>query len=51
MPPIHEVVEESDTELEKRKAVMAIMKDTSIPWKEKNKRIIEAQQKFYVAAG
>lgn len=31
-PPMHEVPEESDAELAKRKAIMSIMKDASIPW-------------------
>ena len=46
-PPMHEVPEESDAEIQKRKAIMEIMKDNSIPWNEKNQRIIEAQKKFY----
>ena len=49
-PPMHEVPEESDAEIQKRKAIMEIMKDNSIPWNEKNQRIIEAQKKFYVAS-
>ena len=47
-PPCHEVPEESDIELAKRKAIQEIMKDTTIPWNEKNQRIIEAQKQFYV---
>jgi len=47
-PPMHEVPEESDAELAKRAAIMAIMRNTSIPPQEKNKRITELQQKYYV---
>jgi len=47
-PPMHEVPEESDTELAKRKAIMVIMKDSSIPWQEKNQRILELQQHYFV---
>merc|ERR1719203_1405419 len=47
-PPMHEVPEESDAELAKREAIKAIMRDTSIPWPEKNQRIIELQQQYYV---
>ena len=43
-PPCHEIPEETDAELAKRAAVMAIMKDTTIPWNEKNKRILETQK-------
>jgi len=50
-PPCHEIPEETDAELAKRAAVMAIMKDTSIPWQEKNKRILEAQKQYYVDGG
>merc|ERR1712007_29570 len=42
---------ETDADLAKRAAVMAIMKDTSIPWQEKNKRILEAQKQYYVDGG
>lgn len=46
-PPMHEVPEESDAELAKRRAIMAVMRDASIPWPEKNKRILALQQEFY----
>ena len=46
---MHEVPEETDAEMQKRKAILEIMKDNSIPWNEKNQRIIEVQKKFYVA--
>jgi hypothetical protein len=47
-PPMHEVPEESEAELRKRKAIMAMMSDNSIPWNEKNKRILQRQQQYYV---
>lgn len=47
-PPMHEVPEESDKELAKRKAIQSIMRDTSTPWAEKNQRILELQQQYFV---
>lgn len=47
-PPMHEVPEESESEVAKRKAIMAVMRDNSIPWQEKNQRILQLQQQFYV---
>jgi len=47
-PPMHEVPEESGKELAKRKAIQSIMRDASISWAEKNQRIIELQQKYFV---
>ena len=47
-PPMHEVPEESEAQVAKRKAIMAIMKDSSIPSQEKNQRILELQQQYYV---
>ncbi len=45
---MHEVPEESDSALAKRQAIQAVMRDSSIPWAEKNKKIIEIQQQYFV---
>lgn len=44
---MHEVPEEREWERKKRAAILAITKDTSIPWQEKNARILEIQQQLY----
>ena len=49
-PPMHEVPEESDAVVSKRKAIMKVMDETSLPWPEKNKRILELQKKHYEPA-
>ena len=47
-PPMHEVPEETEIELAKRKSILGVMKNTILSWPEKNKQILEIQQKHYV---
>ncbi|KAL7467094.1 hypothetical protein ACHAXS_007362 [Conticribra weissflogii] len=47
-PPMHEVPEECETTLAKRKAIIAVLKNASLTWPEQNKQIVELLQKHYV---
>jgi len=47
-PPMHEVPEECETTLSKRKAIIAVMNNASLTWPEQNKQIVELLQKHYV---
>lgn len=47
-PPMHEVPEECETTLIKRKAILAVMNDASLTWPEQNQHIVELLQKYYV---
>lgn len=47
-PPMHEVPEESDVELAKRKAIMAITRDASIPWAVSHHQIKLSVSQFHL---
>ena len=49
-PPMHEVAEECETTISKRKAIVAVLSDTSLSWQEQNKQIVKLLQKYYVPA-
>ena len=46
--PMHEVPEESDVELAKRKAIMAITRDASIPWAVSHHQIKLSVSQFHL---